>query len=147
MFFEKVFCRSTGQCLSCYSYNIKNQLVYKLMVSEITCSLKQIKQYRQITALCCVGTVEVGWGWQLIRGVNINNASPEYLQPERVISDSCNYPPGYLPSDPTSGQSIVLGSPSILEGLAFHFLPWFPVNCQLSIPPSYFHHLCKPETV
>ena len=28
-----------------------------------------------------------GLGWQLIGGVN----SPEYLQPERVISGSCNY--------------------------------------------------------
>ena len=55
-----------------------------------------------------------GLGWQLIGGVNISNASPEYLQPERVISGSCNYPPGYLPSDPTSGRSIVLGSPSIM---------------------------------
>ena len=54
-----------------------------------------------------------GLGWQLIRGVNISNGSPKYLQPERVISGSCNYPPGYHPSDPTSGQSIVLGSPSI----------------------------------
>ena len=42
-----------------------------------------------------------GLGWQLIGGVNISNASPEYLHPERVIS--CNYPPGYLLSDPTSG--------------------------------------------
>ena len=54
-----------------------------------------------------------GLGWQLIDGVNISNASPKYLQPERVISGSCNYPPGYHPSDPTSGQSIVLGSPSV----------------------------------
>ena len=51
-----------------------------------------------------------GLGWQLIGGVNICNASAEYLEPERVISGSCNYPPGYLPSDPTRGQSIVLGS-------------------------------------
>ena len=51
-----------------------------------------------------------GLGWQLIGGVNISNASPGYLQPERVISGSYNYPQGYLPSDPTSGQSIVLGS-------------------------------------
>ena len=58
-----------------------------------------------------------GLGWQLIGGVNISNASPEYLQSERVISGSCNYPPGYLPSDPTSGQSIVLGSTSILAYL------------------------------
>ena len=42
-----------------------------------------------------------GLGWQLIEGVNISNASP--VQPEIVISGSCNYPPGYLPSDPTSG--------------------------------------------
>ena len=55
--------------------------------------------------------------WQLIWGVNISNASPKYLQPERAISGSCNYPPGYLPSDPTSGQSIVLVSPSILACL------------------------------
>ena len=47
-------------------------------------------------------------------GVNISNASPKYLQPERVASGSCNYPQGYLPSEPTSGFSIVLGSPSIL---------------------------------
>ena len=39
----------------------------------------------------------VGLGWQLIGGVNKNNASPAYLQPERVISGSCNYPPGYVP--------------------------------------------------
>ena len=83
------------------------------MASEITCSLKQIKQCRQITPLCCVGAVE----WQLIWGVNISNASPKYLQPERMISGSCNYPPGYLPSDPTNGQSIVFGSPSILPYL------------------------------
>ena len=65
--------------------------------------------------LCCVGTVGVGWGGgQLIRGVNVSNASLKYIQPEIVISGSCNYPQGYYPSDPTSGQSIVLGSPSIL---------------------------------
>ena len=58
-----------------------------------------------------------GLGWQLIGGVNISNGSPEYFQPEILISGSCNYPPGYLPSDPTSGQSIVLGSPSILAYL------------------------------
>ena len=78
------------------------------------------------------------WGglwWQLIGGVNISNASPEYSQPERVISGSCNYSPCYLPNDLTSGQSIVLGSPSGLpEGLTFHSLPWFPVNC-LFLPP------------
>ena len=67
-----------------------------------------------MTPLCCVGTVRVGWGGSSLGGVNISNASPEYLQPERVISGRCNYPPGYLPSDPTSGQSIVLGSSSIL---------------------------------
>ena len=83
------------------------------MASEITCSLKQIKQCRQTTTLCCVGTVGVA----AHRGVNIGNASPKYLQPERVTSGSCNYPPGYLPSDPSSGQSIVLGSPSILAYL------------------------------
>ena len=55
-----------------------------------------------------------GLGWQLIEGVNIRNAIPEYLQPERVTSGGCNYPPGYLPSDPTSGHSIVLDSSSIL---------------------------------
>ena len=58
-----------------------------------------------------------GLGWQIIGGINISNASPKYLQPERVISGTCNYPSGYLPSDPTSGQSIVLGSPSILAYL------------------------------
>ena len=36
---------------------------------------------------------------------------------ERETSGSCNYPPGYLPSDPARGQSIVLGSPSILAYL------------------------------
>ena len=62
-----------------------------------------------------VGWGGVGWGGVAAQwGVNFGNASPECLQPERVISSSCNYPPGYLPSDPTSGQSIVLGSPSIL---------------------------------
>ena len=117
MLFEKVVCRSTGQSLSCYSYKMKRSktLVYRLVASEITCSLKQIKQCRQMTPLCCVGTVGVGcggtvgvgwvallgWvGWQLIVGVSISNSSLEYLQPEGVIS--CNYPPGYLPSDPTS---------------------------------------------
>ena len=67
--------------------------------------------------LCCVGTVGMGWGGSSLGGVNISNASPKYLQPERVISGSCNYPTGYHPSDPTSGQSIVLGSPSILAYL------------------------------
>ena len=67
--------------------------------------------------LCCVGSVGVGWGGSSLEGVNISNASPDFLQPERVISGSCNYPPGYHPSDPTSGQSIVLGSPSILAYL------------------------------
>ena len=38
-----------------------------------------------------------GLGWQLFERVNISNASPKYLQPERVISGSCNYPPaGFL---------------------------------------------------
>ena len=68
-------------------------------------------------SLCCVGTVGVGLGWQLIGRVNISIASLENLQSERVISGSCNYPQGYLPSDPTSGQYIVLGSPSILAYL------------------------------
>ena len=31
-----------------------------------------------------------GLGWQLIGGVNISDACPEYLQPERMISGSCN---------------------------------------------------------
>ena len=70
-----------------------------------------------MTPLYCVGTVGVVWGDSSLGEVNISNASPEYLQPERVISGSCNYPPGYLPSDPTSGQYIVLGSPSILDYL------------------------------
>ena len=52
---------------------------------------------------CCVGTVGVGWG-QLFGGVNISN--------ETVISGNCNYPPGYLPSDPTREKYIILGSPS-----------------------------------
>ena len=56
-----------------------------------------------MTPLCCVGTVGVGWGDSLLGGVNISNASRKYLQQEKVISLSCNYPPGYLPSDPTSG--------------------------------------------
>ena len=84
------------------------------MASEITCSMKQC---RQMTPLCCVGTVGVGWGGSSLGGVNISNASPRYLQSERVTIDSCNYPPGYHPSDSTSGQSIVLGSPSILAYL------------------------------
>ena len=57
------------------------------------------------------------WGglWcQFIGGVYISIASPKYLQPERVISGSCNYPPGLLPSDPSNAQSVVLDSPSIL---------------------------------
>ena len=100
----------------------------------ITCS---IKQCRQMTPLClhCWG----GLGWQFIRGVNISNVSPKYLQPERVISGTCNYPPGYLPSDPPSGQSIVLGSPSILAYLNdYPFIPCHSsqstVNC-LFLPP------------
>ena len=98
VFFENVLIRSPGQCLNCYSYNMKRRLVYMLMASEITCSLKQIKQCRQMTPLCwhCWG----GLVLQLIGG-------SKHLQPERVISGSCNYPPGYLPSDPTSRQSIV----------------------------------------
>ena len=55
-----------------------------------------------------------GLGWQLIGEVNISNASPKYLQPEIVISGSCNYLSGYLLSDRASGQSVVLGSPSNL---------------------------------
>ena len=41
-----------------------------------------------MTPLCCVvlALLGGGFGWQLIGGVNISNASPEYLQPERVIS-------------------------------------------------------------
>ena len=70
-----------------------------------------------MTSLCCVVTVVVGCGGSSLGGVNISNASPKYLQPERATSGSCNYPPGYLPSDPTSGQTIVLGSPSILAYL------------------------------
>ena len=118
------------------------------MASEITCSLKQIKQCRQMAPLCwhCWD----GLGWQLIGGVNISNSSPEYLQPERVISGSCNYPPGYIFSELTSGLGLsCLGFPfqsGLPEELAFHSLPWFPVNCQLSIPPSHFHHLCRPGT-
>ena len=109
------------------------------MASEITCSLKQIKQCRQMTPLCCVGTVGVGWGgtvgvgwggtvgvgWGGTVGVGnslgeniISNDSPKYLQPKRVISRSCNYPQGYLPSDPTSGQSIVLFS-TVLFSIVF----------------------------
>ena len=67
--------------------------------------------------LCCVSTVGVGRGVSSLGGVNINNVSPKYFQPERVISDSDSYPTGYLPSDPTSGQCIVLGSPSTLAYL------------------------------
>ena len=58
-----------------------------------------------------------GLGWEIIGGANISYASPKYLQPKRVISGTCNYPPGYLPSDPTCGLSIVLGFPSILAYL------------------------------
>ena len=46
-----------------------------------------------MTPLCCVGTVGVGWGGSSLKVVNISNASPEYLQPERVISGSCAYTP------------------------------------------------------
>ena len=92
-----------------------------------------MKQCRQMTPLCCVGTVGVGcvgtvgvgWGGSSLGGVNSSNASPKYLQPESLISGSCNYPQGYHPSDPTSGQFIVLfpfhsGLP---ERLAFYSLP------------------------
>ena len=96
--------------------------------------------------LALLGWVGVAVHW----GVNITNASPDYLHPEIAISGSCNYPPGSLSSEPTSGQSIGLGSLSfqsdLPERLAFHFLPLFPVNCQLSIPPSHFHHLCRRES-
>ena len=84
------------------------------MASEITCS---VKQCRQMTPLCCVGTVGLSWGGSSLGGINISNASPKYLQPERVISGSYNYPPGYHPSDPTNGQPIVLSSASILAYL------------------------------
>ena len=67
-----------------------------------------------MTPLCCVGTVGVGWGASSLGGVNISNASPKYLQPERVISGICNYPPFLLPSYPSSAQSIVLVSSAIL---------------------------------
>ena len=67
--------------------------------------------------LCCVGTVGVGWGGSSFGGVNISNAFPKYLQPEILINGSCNYPPGYYHSDLTSGQSVVLDSPSILAYL------------------------------
>ena len=93
--------------------------------------------------LALLGWVGVAAHW----GVNISNASPEYLQPERVISGSYNYPPGYLPSDPTSLLSGFPFHSGLPKGLAFHSLAWFPVNCQLSIPPSHFHHLCRPVTV
>ena len=105
MLFEKVLCWSMVELL--FTQHEKTNRVYKSM-----------KQCRQMTPLCCVGTVGVGWGGSsLERGVNISNASPKYLQPERMISGSCNYPPGYHPSEPTSGQSIVLGFPSILAYL------------------------------
>ena len=57
-----------------------------------------------MTPLCCVGTVGVGWGGSSLGGVNISNASHTYVQPDRVISGSCNYLPGYHPSDPTSNK-------------------------------------------
>ena len=53
--------------------------------------------------MCCVDPVRVGWGDDSLGGVNMSNVSSKYLQSERVISGSCNYPPGYHPSDPTSG--------------------------------------------
>ena len=55
------------------------------------------------------GTVGVGRGGSSLGGVNISNASSNYLQ---LKSDSCNSPAGYHPSDSTSGQSIVLGHSS-----------------------------------
>ena len=58
---------------------------------------KLIKSFIACPASTLVSTRLVNKWLQLIGGVNINNASPEYI-------------PGYLPSDPTSGQSIVLGS-------------------------------------
>ena len=61
-----------------------------------------------MTPLCYVGTVGVGWGGNSLGDVNISTGSPKYLHPETVISRRCNYPPGYLPSSPASGQSIVL---------------------------------------
>ena len=82
----------------------------------------QTMQTNDFLVLCWHCWGGLGWhcwgglGWQLIKG-STSKASPKYLQPESVISDSCNYPPSYHPSDPTSGQSIVLGSPSILAYL------------------------------
>ena len=61
--------------------------------------------------------VGVGWCVSSLGGVNISNASSTYLQPEIVISGSCNYPRCYLPSNPTSGRFIVLGSVSMLDYL------------------------------
>ena len=54
--FEKVLCRSTELLFVQH----ENTNWSRLMASEITCSLKEIKQCRQMTPLCCVGTV--GWG-------------------------------------------------------------------------------------
>ena len=137
MLFETVLCRSTGQRLSCYPYNMKipTGLYVDGFRDYLFIETNQTMQTNNSLVLCW--HCWCGLGWQRIRGVNISNASPEYLQPERVISGSSNYLPGYLPSDPTIGQSIVVGSPS------FHSLPWFPVNCQLSIPPSHFNHFCS----
>ena len=49
-----------------------------------------------------LGLVGIGWGGSSLGQVNISNAKPKYLQPEILISGSCNYPPGYS-SDPTNG--------------------------------------------
>ena len=68
-----------------------------------------------VLCLYCWGGV--GWGGSSLRRRNISNANPKYLQAERVINGSCNYSPDYHPSDPASGQSIVLGSPSIVAYL------------------------------
>ena len=63
--------------------------------------------------MALLGWVRVAAHW----GSKISNASPENLQPERVISGSCNYSLGYLSSNPTSGPSVVLGSTSSLAYL------------------------------
>ena len=74
--------------------------------------------------LALVGLVGID-SW-LGGGVNISNASPKCLQLERVISGSCRYPSGYHSSDPTTGQTIVLGPPSILAYL--NDLPFIPCH-------------------
>ena len=51
--------------------------------SEITCSMKQC---RQMTPFCCVGTCGVGRDGTSLGGVNISNASPKYLQLKIFIS-------------------------------------------------------------